>query len=446
MDSQIDDVLHGTVAKVNDIIDSVLQSGVQRVDDALYELDSSMQAGNQNASPPYVLSQIEKASASATEFSTAFNNYIADGPNSAHAEIIRTVSVFSGSVADVLSNTKGLTRFATDDRSADQLVHAARKSAQATVRFLRGLQSFRLEGLEPLQKTDVVINNNLEVQRDLQTLSKLVDTFSPKSSKIQTSGDLGDLVDQELTKAADAIDAAAARLAKLQKKPRDGYSTYELRIHDSLLAAALAVTNAIAELIHAATSSQQEIVREGRGSSSRTAFYKKNNRWTEGLISAAKAVASSTNTLIETADGVLSGRNSPEQLIVASNDVAASTAQLVAASRVKANFMSQTQERLETASKAVGAACRSLVRQVQEMIAAKHRDDADAIDYAKLSGHEFKVQEMEQQVSPFFPLPLARVYAYWWGSLQVEILQLENSLARARQRLGEMRKISYQEE
>jgi hypothetical protein len=425
LDSQIDDVLHDTVAKINDIIDSVLQSGVQRVDDALYELDSSMQAGNQNASPPYVLSQIEKASASATEFSTAFNNYIADGPNSTHAEIIRTVSVFSGSIADVLSNTKGLTRFATDDRNADQLLHAARKSAQATVRFLRGLQSFRLEGLEPLQKTDVVINNNLEVQRDLQTLSKLVDTFSSKSSKLQTSGDLGDLVDQELTKAADAIDAAAARLAKLQKKPRDGYSTYELRIHDSLLAAALAVTNAIAELIHAATASQQEIVREGRGSSSRTAFYKKNNRWTEGLISAAKAVASSTNRLIETADGVLSGRNSPEQLIVASNDVAASTAQLVAASRVKATFMSQTQERLETASKAVGAACRSLVRQVQEMIAEKHRDDTDAIDYTRLNGHEFKVREMEQQV---------------------EILQLENSLARARQRLGEMRKISYQEE
>ncbi|GLA31421.1 sla2 Src-like adaptor 2 [Aspergillus niger] len=425
LDSQIDTVLHGTVSKINDIIDSVLQTGVQRVDDALYELDSSMQAGNQNASPPYVLSQIEKASASATEFSTAFNNFIADGPNSTHAEIIRTVSIFSGSVADVLSNTKGLTRFANDDKSADQLVNAARKSAQATVRFFRGLQSFRLEGLEALQKTDVVINNNLEVQRDLQTLSKLVDAFAPKSAKIATNGDLGDLVDQELTRAADAIDAAAQRLAKLKNKPRDGFSTYELRINDVILAAAIAVTNAIAELIKAATASQQEIVREGRGSSSRTAFYKKNNRWTEGLISAAKAVASSTNTLIETADGVISGRNSPEQLIVASNDVAASTAQLVAASRVKATFMSKSQDRLETASKAVGAACRALVRQVQDIIKEKNQDDSEAVDYTKLSSHEFKVREMEQQV---------------------EILQLENSLSRARQRLGEMRKISYQED
>ncbi|KAI9035436.1 putative cytoskeleton assembly control protein Sla2 [Aspergillus affinis] len=425
LDDQIDAVLHSTVSKITDIIDSVLQTGVQRVDDALYELDSSNQAGNQNASPPYVLSQIEKASASATEFSTAFNNFIADGPNSTHAEIIRTVSVFSGAVADVLSNTKGLTRFANDDKSADLLTNGARKSAQATVRFFRGLQSFRLEGLEALQKTDVVINNNLEVQRDLQSLSKQVEAFAPKSSKLTTNGDLGDLVDKELLKAADAIDAAAQRLAKLKNKPRDGYSTYELRIHDWILEAAIAVTNAIAELIKAATDSQQEIVREGRGSSSRTAFYKKNNRWTEGLVSAAKAVATSTNTLIETADGVISGRNSPEQLIVASNDVAASTAQLVAASRVKATFMSKTQDRLETASKAVGAACRALVRQVQDIIREKNQDETEAVDYSKLSSHEFKVQEMEQQV---------------------EILQLENGLARARQRLGEMRKISYQEE
>ena len=151
-------------------------------------------------------------------------------------------------------------------------------------------------------------------------------------------------------------------------------------------------------MIKAATASQQEIVKEGRGSSSRTAFYKKNNRWTEGLISAAKAVASSTNTLIETADGVISGRNSPEQLIVASNDVTSSTAQLVAASRVKANFGSRTQDRLEEASKAVTNACRSLVRQVQDIIAQRNRDEGEEVDYGKLSGHEFKVREMEQKV------------------------------------------------
>ncbi|KAF2089996.1 ANTH domain-containing protein [Saccharata proteae CBS 121410] len=425
IDGQIDTILLDSLRKVSGIIDAVLQSGVQRVDDALYELESSMQAGNQNASGAYVLSQIEKASSTAMEFSTAFNNFIADGPNSTHTELIRTVNTFSGSIADVLSNTKGLTRFASDDRKADQLINAARQSAQSTVGFFRGVQSFRLDGLEDLQKTDVVINNNNEVQMNLQKLSKLADAFAPKSKITQNQGDLGDLVDRELTNAANAILAATERLTKLKEKSRDSYSTYELKIHDAILAAAIEVTNAIARLIKAATESQQEIVREGKGTSSATAFYKKNNRWTEGLISAAKAVASSTNLLIETADGVITGRNSPEQLIVASNDVAASTAQLVAASRVKASFMSKTQDRLESASKAVTLACRALVRQVQEIIAERNRDEGEQVDYTKLSGHEFKVREMEQQV---------------------EILQLENNLAQARQRLGEMRKISYQED
>ena len=398
LDGAIDDVIASNVNKINDIIDSVLQSGVQRVDDAMYELDSTMQAGNQNATAPYVLSQIEKASSSATEFSTAFNNFIADGPNSPHADIIKTVSVFAASIADVLSNTKGLTRFATEEKKGDQLINSARGAATSTIDFFRSLQSFRMEGLEPMQKSDIVINNNHQVLMSLQKLSKLADAFAPRGTKLSQTGDLGDLVDSELTKAANAIEAAAKRLANLQKKPRDGYSTYELRVNDTILAAAIAITNAIAQLIKAATDSQQEIVKEGRGSSSRTAFYKKNNRWTEGLISAAKAVATSTNTLIETADGVISGRNSPEQLIVASNDVAASTAQLVAASRVKATFMSKTQDRLEQASKAVGSACRTLVRQVQELIRERHRDEGDVVDYNSLSGHEFKVREMEQQV------------------------------------------------
>ena len=368
LDGQIDALVLVQLEKINEIIDSVLQAGVQRVDDAMYELDSPMQAGNQNASPSHVLSQIEKASASATEFATSFNNFIADGPNSTHADLIKNVNVFSGAIADVCGNAKGLTRLATDDKKSDSLINGARQSAHATVMFFRSLLSFRLDGMDPLQKTDVVINSNNDVQMNLQRLNKVVEAFAPGFGKLANKGDLGDIVDQELSRAADAIQAAVDRLNKLKNKPRDGYSTYELRVHDSILDAAMAITTAIAQLIKAATATQQEIVQAGRGSSSRTAFYKKNNRWTEGLISAAKAVATSTNRLIETADGVLSNRNSPEQLIVASNDVAASTAQLVAASRVKAGFMSKSQENLEQASKAVGAACRALVRQVQAMI------------------------------------------------------------------------------
>ena len=44
IDGQLDNVVLDNIRKINDIIDSVLQSGIQRVDDSIYELDSSMQA------------------------------------------------------------------------------------------------------------------------------------------------------------------------------------------------------------------------------------------------------------------------------------------------------------------------------------------------------------------------------------------------------------------
>ncbi|KAK6353411.1 sla2 Src-like adaptor 2 [Orbilia brochopaga] len=421
---QIDNVFLDHIGKLNTIVDAVLQSGVQRVDDALYELESPMQAGNQSATAAYLLSQLEKAGLSATEFATAFNNFIADGPNGDHSAIIKTVNIFSSAIADVLVNAKGITRLASDEKKADAIINSARASANATAKFFNSLVSFRIIDYDDDRKTEIVLTGNHDVHQHLQKLSKLTEAFAPKvGSLTNQSGSLEDIVDRELSNAAAAIEAAAARLSKMANRNRD-YDTFELAIHDSILNSAVAVTTAIAALIKAATDSQREIVAQGKGGGSRTAFYKRNNRWTEGLISAAKAVATSTNLLIETADGVIVGRNKLEQLIVACNDVTASTAQLVAASRVKATFMSKTQDRLESASKAVNGACRALVNQVQKIIADKDKVEND-VDYTQLSTHEFKVQEMEKQV---------------------EILQLQNALERARKDLGEMRKHSYREE
>ena len=60
--------------------------------------------------------------------------------------------------------------------------------------------------------------------------------------------------------------------------------------------------------------------------------------------------------------------------------------------------MSKSQERLEECSKAVTGACRSLVRQVQKIIEGKRKEGEEDVDYGTLSGHDFKVRQMEQQV------------------------------------------------
>ncbi|KAG1885456.1 ANTH domain-containing protein [Suillus subluteus] len=424
--AQIDTLILDNRKKLNQVIDSILQACVQKVDDAIYELESPTQAGNINSTPEYTLSMIEKAINNATDFAMVFNLHLSGDVGGDYVDVIKGANEFAQVLSDVLINCKGVTRLANDDDASDKIVAVAKSAGDVGLRFFLNLQSYKLDLLQPAQRKEVSMRNNSEARTALTRLSEVVDTLIPKGTKggalARANGDIGDIVEHEMQSAAAAIEAATQRLQELMSRPRDSsrFSAVDLQVHDSILSAAMAITSAIARLIKAATESQQEIVAQGKGSSSVQQFYKRNNRWTEGLISAAKAVAFATNLLIESADGVLSGTHSLEQLIVASNEVAAATAQLVAASRVKANLMSKTQERLELAAKAVTEACKALVRQVKA-VSAKQVVEED-IDYKNMAVLEYKRREMEQQV---------------------QILKLEKDLGAARHHLGAMRRAGY---
>jgi len=370
---------------------------------------------------------IEKAINNATDFATIYYLHLGGEPGGDHVAVIKSANEFAQSLSDVLINTKGITRLASDDDAVDKIISTAKAAGDVGLRFFDNLQTYRLDLLQPAQRKDVPIRNNSQTRMALTGLAEMLDTLIAKKggSLTRTNGDIGDIVEQEMNSAATAIEAATERLRELMNRPRDStrFSAVDFQVHESILSSAMAITNAIARLIKAATESQQEIVAQGKGSSTVQQFYKRNNRWTEGLISAAKSVAFATNLLIESADGVLSGTHSLEQLIVASNEVAAATAQLVAASRVKANLMSKTQERLEAAAKAVTEACRALVRQVKAVSAREIQDEE--VDYKNMAVLEFKKREMEQQV---------------------EILKLERELGHARHRLGAMRRAGYHSE
>ncbi len=403
-----------------------MEACLHKVDDAIYELESPSQAGNLNSTPEYTLSMIEKSLNNATDFATIYNLYLGADVGGDHVEVIKSANEFAQSLVDVLINTKGITRLASDDDAVDKIIGVAKNAGDVGLRFFENLQSYKLDLLQPSNRKDVALRNNSQARTSLTKLSEVVDGLISKGAKAgalaRAKGDLGDIVEQEMSSAARAIEAATERLQQLMSRSKDSarYSALDLQVHDSILSAAMAITQAIARLIKAATDSQEEIVAQGKGSSTKQQFYKRNNRWTEGLISAAKAVAFATNLLIESADGVLSGTHSLEQLIVASNEVASATAQLVAASRVKANLMSKTQERLELAAKAVTAACKALVKQVKAVSARQIEEEQ--VDYKNMAALEFKKREMEQQV---------------------EILKLEKDLGGARHRLGVMRRAGY---
>ncbi|KAG0371041.1 ANTH-domain-containing protein [Gamsiella multidivaricata] len=426
LQGRLDTMINAHKRKLQEILDSILETCYNKVEESIYNLETPTQPGNQHATPEFTLSIIEKAQTASTEFELTLMQYLRTSSSNDvnQIEAIRSALHLSQALGDVTDNAKGITRLAKKDEDAEDIVKQAKEAAQATQQFFKNVMSSHLGGLSPEGSIRTITRSNEDVQSILERLAKAAENLIPKNNQLGPSKlDLGDMVEVEMGNAARTIEEATARLQALIAKPKnDGLSAVELQVNASILESAMAMMRAIGHLIKCATISQQEVVAQGRGTSTNAAFYKKNNRWTEGLISAAKAVAMATTLLVETADGVISKTHSMEQLLVASNEVAAATAQLVAASRVKANFMSKAQDNLERASRDVTEASRALVRAVKAIMEREMKQREAEVDYQNMNAHEFKIKEMSQQV---------------------EILKLEKELTLARRVLGEMRKVSY---
>ncbi|KAI5959754.1 SLA2 [Candida pseudojiufengensis] len=424
VNAEIDHIIMTHLAKFKNLIDLFLDNNILRINDFKHEFTLTSQSVVSNSSPEYLLSVIELCSDTATDFASTFNGYIAEDNNQEEAtfsEIILNCSSLTSYINDLAISAKSIAQSSSKVQE-DLIIKLVADVFKNVESYYEGLKSENLNKMgDTDDKIDSIIDLNLELQGSLKDLSTEIDSIKG-SNGIKFSGDLGSFVDNEMQQTVDAVTSASKFLSDLLKNPNIYGGNIE--IHETLLSCAKLITDAVGRLIHASVESQREIVEKGKGSQSKTDFYKKNSRWTEGLISASKAVAGSTNILIQTSDGVLKGKNSHEELIVASNEVAASTAQLVAASRVKANFMSKSQDNLETASSEVTRACKSLVNKVQSLLSKDEQYNND-IDLSKLTPYEGKTLEMEQQV---------------------EILKLENKLNVARKRLGEIRKHGYMDD
>lgn len=150
-------------------------------------------------------------------------------------------------------------------------------------------------------------------------------------------------------------------------------------------------------------------------------FYKRNSQWTEGLISAAKNVAKAANYLVDAANKFFNSETSNNfEIVVAAQEIAASTAQLVIASKVKADKGSERLTDLTKASRVVSEATGAIVAAVEgrnEQLAI-----ADDIDIAQLNSSKMKAKEME---------------------MHVKVLELEMALQNERYKLTSYRKACY---
>lgn len=274
------------------------------------------------------------------------------------------------------------------------------------------------QALLQLSQPDVALPKIVTLKEKISSITDMIHDLSTKSDP---TGQLGDLVESELAQMDKAIEEAATKIVELLSSSRALDSGVKLEVNERILDACTNLMQSIRILVQRAKALQAEIVSLGKGTASAKEFYKRNNQWSEGLISASKSVATGANLLVEAANKAVSGEAKHHlDIIVAAQEIAACTAQLVVASRVKAPRNSQKLTDLSNASRNVTQATGTVVATAKDC--SQHLEDSNDLDLSKLTVHQAKTLEME---------------------IQVKVLELEQALQTERLKLASFRRKNY---
>ncbi|XP_057161939.1 huntingtin-interacting protein 1-related protein isoform X1 [Ursus arctos] len=387
-------VLRGTAAEA----ERILQDAVAKLDDPLHLRCTS--------SPDYLVSRAQAALDAMSALEKGHAQYLVSRSDA--SALVAALTQFSYLAADTIVNGSATSHLAPTD-PADRLIDTCRECGARALELMGQLQE---------QGTVHQAQPGL-VRVPLQGVLQLGQELKPKSLDVRQE-ELGAMVDKEMAATSAAIEDAVRRIEDMMNQARRASSGVKLEVNERILNSCTDLMKAIRLLVTTSTSLQKEIVESGRGAATQQEFYAKNSRWTEGLISASKAVGWGATQLVESADRVVLHTGKYEELIVCSHEIAASTAQLVAASKVKADKHSPHLSRLQECSRTVNEMAASVVASTksgQEQI-----EERDTMDFSGLSLIKLKKQEMETQV---------------------RVLELEKTLEAERMRLGELRKQHY---
>uniref|UniRef100_U3FAA0 Huntingtin-interacting protein 1-related protein n=1 Tax=Callithrix jacchus TaxID=9483 RepID=U3FAA0_CALJA len=387
-------VLRSTAAEAA----GILQDALSKLDDPLYLRCTS--------SPDYLVSRAQEALDAVSALEEGHAQYLTSLEDA--SALVAALTRFSHLAADTIVNGGATSHLAPTD-PADRLIDTCRECGARALEIMGQLQDRR--ALRHIQAS--------LVRTPLQGILQLGQELKPKSLDVRQE-ELGAMVDKEMAATSAAIEDAVRRIEDMMNQARHASSGVKLEVNERILNSCTDLMKAIRLLVMTSTSLQKEIVESGRGAATQQEFYAKNSRWTEGLISASKAVGWGATQLVEAADKVVLHTGKYEELIVCSHEIAASTAQLVAASKVKADKNSPHLSRLQECSRMVNERAANVVASTksgQEQI-----EDRDTMDFSGLSLIKLKKQEMETQV---------------------RVLELEKTLDAERMRLGELRKQHY---
>jgi len=387
----------------------LLKSLIQKSDKILLER-SSLEYNNKAFAQ--VLSLTSELEASLDQLS---HDYLNSNNNQCDATLLASgVMYISQQLIALYEQANFVTRFSPDIERSEVLSNKLRELCLNLHDLHQPLLSPSIESATSFEATSHKIKRNLgEIKLILPDLMKT----------IQNQMDLDDMVKKELNEMEKAIQEAAKHFEELLSATRTQDQGIQLEVNEKILDACTQLMDFIKQLIKKSIILQDEIVSIGRGKSSAKEFYKRNSHWTEGLISASKSVAKGANLLVAAANRAVtsSGPNSNFEIIVAAQEIAACTAQLVIASKVKAPKDSNKLNDLTQASRNVSKATGTVVATVRSC--NQHLEQAQEVDITKLTASQSKAMEME---------------------INVKILELEQALEMERRKLTSFRRQNYQ--
>ncbi|TSW08320.1 Huntingtin-interacting protein 1-related protein [Bagarius yarrelli] len=342
----------------------IIQEALAKVDDPLHICCTS--------SPDYLVSLAKAALGSVTKIQAGHLHYLNNMEDA--GPLLRALTQFSHLTADTIVNGSASVHTAPVDL-ADRLLENCRACAAQSLNFLKDLRSkVSIKGADPAS-VRVVIQKVLQIAQDLK----------PKGVDVGRE-ELGNMVDKEMAATSAAIEEAVRRIDEMMNQARRDTEGVKLEVNERILNSCTDLMKAIRLLVLASTDLQNEIVESGRGAATVKEFYARNSRWTEGLISAAKAVGWGA-----TENGVKADRSSRKLLSLqkASRHVNEMAANVVASTKTG-------QDQIE---------------------------EKDTMDFTGMSLIKLRKEEMESQV---------------------KVLELESMLENERLRLGELRKKHYE--
>uniref|UniRef100_A0A674K574 Talin 1 n=1 Tax=Terrapene triunguis TaxID=2587831 RepID=A0A674K574_9SAUR len=268
---------------------------------------------------------------------------VAAGNSCRQEDVIATANLSRRAIADMLRSCKEAAYH--PEVNADVRLRALRYGKECANGYLELLEHV----LVILQKPSHELKQQLAgySKRVAGSVTELIQAAEAmKGTEWVDPEDPTVIAENELLGAAAAIEAAAKKLEQLKPRAKPKQADESLNFEEQILEAAKSIAAATSALVKAASAAQRELVAQGKvGAIPANAV--DDGQWSQGLISAARMVAAATNNLCEAANAAVQGHASEEKLISSAKQVAASTAQLLVACKVKADQDSEAMKRLQ---------------------------------------------------------------------------------------------------